>query len=148
MKWEERASVEARACAAAIWETLLDAPRWGEWNDGVEWLWFEGVPAAGTLATMKPKRMRQTAFVIEALEPERALSLRLRFGPAAALRLEWRLTPTEAGTRIDGRVAVEGIAAGLLKSAAMKIALALPATLAQLAARADERSAAVSGRAS
>ena len=148
MKWEEGASVDAAATPAAVWHVLLDGPRWGEWNDGVEWLWFEGVPATRTLATIKPKRMRQTAFIVETLEPERFFGLLLRFGPVAALRLEWRLTPIPTGTRIDGCVTIDGVAARFLTGTAMKIAAAMPVTLAQLAARAAEKSASVSGRAS
>jgi hypothetical protein len=149
VRWEQTASVDVLASAATVWGVLMDAPRWGEWNDAVEWLWFEGAPRAGMLATMKPKRMRQTAFMVEALEPERLFCLRLRFGPVAALRLAWRLTPTEAGTCLDGGVSIDGVAAGFLKGAAVKIAAAMPATLARLAARAaDEKSATVSGRAS
>jgi hypothetical protein len=149
MKWEQTTNVDTPASPAAIWRVLLDAPRWGEWNDAVDWLWFEGAPAAGMLATMKPKRMRQTAFVVEAFEPERLFCLRLRFGPVASLRLAWRLTPAETGTRLEGGVAIDGVAAGLLKGAAAKIAAAMPATLARLAAHAaDEKSATVSDRAS
>jgi hypothetical protein len=97
---------------------------------------LEGPPRPGTLLTLKPKRVRQTAFRIEAVEPQRLLALVVTFGPAAALRLRWELEPQATGTAIVQTVAISGPLAGLLLRAARRIATAMPATLERLAVRA------------
>jgi hypothetical protein len=141
MNWSQRASAVSAAPPQRVWDVLLDGRRWSFWNPGVEWMWLEGEPAAGTLATIKLQRVRQTAFVIrEALAPQR-FALELTVGPVARLALSWTLTEHDAGTRIEAEVAIAGIAAGvLLARSAERVARALPEHVERLAARAaDER---------
>jgi hypothetical protein len=134
---ERRASALSSAAPEAVWDVLLDGRRWSFWNSGIEWLWLEGEPVAGTLATIKARGMRQTALVIEeALHPQR-FALGVTIGPVARMRVTWTLEALPTGTRIDAAVAIEGIAAGLLlKRRAERIAAALPVHLENLAARA------------
>lgn len=137
MKWESTAGASSAAGPEDVWAVLLDGRRWSLWNPGVEWMVLEGPPQAGTLLTMKPKRLRQTAFRIEQLEPNRLFALIVTFGPVAALRLRWTLEPEPAGTTIVQTVAISGPLAGpLLHRAARRIAAEMPATLARLAVRA------------
>jgi hypothetical protein len=137
--WERTATAFSTAPPEVVWDVLLDGRRWSFWNPGVEWMWLEGDPVPGTLATIKLRRVRQTALVIEeALAPQR-FALRLTVGPVARLELSWTLTAHDAGTRIDAAVAVAGIAAGLLlERSAQRVATAMPAHLERLSARAAE----------
>jgi hypothetical protein len=141
---------EALATAApeAVWRVLADGPRWFEWNEAVEWLWFEAGVRAGTLATMKPKGFRQTAFRITAADEPRELALQITVGPAARLAFRWTLSPAGTGTRITESVTTDGFAARwLFGSAARRSIAALPERLARLAGLAAEKDhAAETGR--
>lgn len=138
MRWERTAGASAAAPPDRVWEVLLDGRRWSFWNPSVEWMWLEGPAAPGTLVTVKPRRLPQTAFRIETIVPNRRLALVVRFGPVALMRLRWELAPDGAGgTRIAQAVEIGGPLAGpLLKRAAMRIADGMPQNLERLAARA------------
>jgi uncharacterized protein YndB with AHSA1/START domain len=137
MRWERTAAANAAAPPARVWEVLLDGRRWSLWDPGVQWMVVEGPLVPGTLLTMKPRRLPQTAFRVEAVEPRRLLALAVQFGPVAALRLGWELAPDGAGTAIVQTVGIDGPLAGLLlKRAAERIAGAMPGNLERLAARA------------
>ena len=134
MRWESTAGASSAAGPDRVWRVLLDGRRWNQWMPAVEWMVLEGPPQAGSLLTIKPKGLRQTAFRIEALEPERLLALVVTIGPVAALRLRWQLEPQANGTAIVHTVAISGPLAGpLLERAARKIAAAMPAILERLA---------------
>ncbi len=139
MTFAAQAIAMSEAAPQAVWDVLLDGRRWGLWNPGVEWMWLEGEPVPGTLATIKLARVRQTAFVVvEAAPPER-FALALRVGPVARLELAWRLLESAGGTVIEGRVAAAGVAAALLVDRpAKRVAAAFPAHLERLAVRAAE----------
>ena len=134
MTWEERAAALSTASPQAVWDVLLDGRRWSFWNPGVEWMWLEGDAQPGTLATIKLRGVRQTAFtIVEAVAPRR-LALALRIGPVARAEIRWTLAEIANGTRIESVVAIAGIAAGLLlKNSAARAAAAMPASLARLA---------------
>ena len=137
MTWERTAGASSAAPPARVWAVLLDGLRWSLWNPGVEWMTVEGALEPGGLLTMKPKGAPQTAFRIEAVQPERLLALAVRFGPVATRRLRWELAPEAGGTTIVQTVGIGGPLAGLLvRRAAQRIADALPANLARLAVRA------------
>ena len=154
MTWERTAGASSAAPPARVWEVLLDGLRWSTWFHGVEWMVVEGALRPGQLVTMKPRRAPQTAFRIEAVVPERLLALVLTFGPLAALRFRWELSPEFGGTTIVQTIEIGGPLAGLLlRSAATRIAGGMPANLERLAVRAAapdlkaEKSAVVAGRA-
>ena len=137
MRWGRTAGASAAAPPARVWEVLLDGRRWSLWNPGVEWMLLEGPLVPGTILTMNPRRLPQTAFRIEEVVPQRLLALAVRFGPVATLRLNWRLTPDGDGTSLAQTVEIDGPLAGpLLKRAAVRIAGAMPGNLERLAARA------------
>jgi uncharacterized protein YndB with AHSA1/START domain len=134
MRWESTAGASSAAPPARVWRVLLDGRRWNRWMPAVEWMVVEGPPQAGGLLTMKPKGLRQTAFRIEELEPERLLALIVTIGPVAALRLRWQLEQQGEGTAIVHTVAISGPLAGpLLGRAGRKIATAMPQVLERLA---------------
>jgi uncharacterized protein len=137
MTWERTAGASSAAPPARVWDVLLDGRRWSLWSPGIDWMTVEGALEPGGLLTMKPKSAPQTAFRIEAVQPEHLLALALRFGPVATLRLRWELTPASGGTTIVHTVGIGGPLAGLLlRRAAQRIADAAPANLERLAARA------------
>jgi uncharacterized protein YndB with AHSA1/START domain len=137
MRWESTAGASSAAPPEDVWDVLLDGRRWSLWNPGIEWMVLEGPPRPGSLVTMKPKRLRQTALRIEQVEPQRLLALVVTVGPVAALRSRWELRPQTSGTAIVHTVAISGPLAGLLlQRAARRIAAAMPATLERLAVRA------------
>jgi hypothetical protein len=138
MTWEQTAEARSAAAPSRVWDVLLDGRRWSQWNPGVEWMLAEGPLTPGTVVTLKPRRLPQTAFRLEAIEPQRELALLVTFGPVARMRLRWNLGADGDGTAIVQTVAVDGPLAGpLLRRAAMRIADAMPAALARLAARAE-----------
>ncbi len=139
MTWERTASAVSAAQPQAVWDVLLDGRRWSFWNPGVEWMWLEGDPQPGTLATIKLERVRQTAFTIaEAIVPHR-FALRLTVGPIARLQLTWTIAEHASGSSVEAAVAIGGAAAGfLLKRPAERVARALPGHLERLAMRAAE----------
>lgn len=135
-----RAAAVSPASAQAVWEVLLDGRRWSFWNPGVEWMWLEGDARIGTLATIKLKRIRQTALVITEIVPMRRFGLSLTIGPVARVDLSWTLTAGPAGTRIEAEIATSGIAAKLLlERSARRIAQALPGHVERLAAYAGDK---------
>jgi hypothetical protein len=134
LTWESAAAAVSSAPLQAVWDVLLDGRRWSFWNPGVEWMWIEGEPVPGTVATVKLRRVRQTAFVIDEITPPHRFAIRVTVGPIARLRLTWTLTPHGRGTRIESVVAIDGVAAGfLLQRPARRVAQAMPATLERLA---------------
>ncbi|HEY0393077.1 MAG TPA: SRPBCC family protein [Candidatus Elarobacter sp.] len=137
MTWERTAAARSAAPPARVWEVLLDGRRWSLWNDGVAWMTVEGRLEPGQLLTLKPRRLPQTAFRIEAVAPARLLALVVTVGPVASLRLRWELRPDGDGTALVQTVAIAGPLAGLLlRRAAEAIAQSAPANLARLAERA------------
>ncbi len=140
MNWQHTERAVSAAPPQAVWDVLLDGRRWSFWNPGVEWMWLEGDSAPGNLATIKLKRVRQTAFVIrEALPPQRFV-IGLTVGPIARLELAWTLAAEAHGTRIEANVSIAGVAAGLLlRRPALRVAAALPGHVERLAARAVEQ---------
>jgi len=138
----EASSGEAYATVGpeAVWRVLADGPRWFEWNEAVEWLWFEAGVRTGSLATIKPKRFRQTAFLITAADEPRELALQITVGPAALLGFRWTLAPANGGTRIIETVTTGGFAARWLFAAAARRSIdAMPERLARLASLAAEK---------
>jgi len=136
MTWERTAEARSSAPPGDVWRVLADGRRWSDWFEDVDWMVPEGDLAPGTIVTVKPRRMRQTAFHVEAAEPGRVLALIVTFGPAARLRLRWDLRPDGGGTAIVHTVAVGGPLAALLRTTAARIAGAMPAALTRLAERA------------
>ena len=137
MSWERTAAARSAAPPERVWDVLLDGRRWSQWNPGVQWMTVEGALEPGGLLTMKPKGAPQTAFRIEAAQPQRLLALAVRFGPVATLRMRWELRPEADGTTIVQTVGIDGPLAGLLlRRAAERIAGAMPANLERLAQRA------------
>ncbi len=137
MSWERTAAATSTAAPERVWDVLLDGRRWALWNRGVDWMVLEGPLEPGTRLTLKPKRGPQTAFRIEAVVPQRLLSLVVRFGPVAALRFRWELAAAGTGTSIAGTIGIAGPLAGpFLRRAADRMAVAMPANLERLALRA------------
>ena len=134
------ASVEARTAAGPqrVWDRLIDGPRWSAWSASTEWMAVEGPLTRGAFVTIKRKRGRQTAYLIETADAPTRLALLLQFGPAAQMRIAWTLEPAGSGTRIVQTIESGGpLRRWLSDPLAGKAARALagdPAQLADLAA--------------
>ena len=127
-------AVYARASPDAVWAVLIDGPRWGEWNPDVAWMWVDEGLTPGAYLTIKPRRGRQTAYVIEDVVRIRRFAIRLQFGPAAQLHLAWNLAPgPNGGTHVEQSIEIGGFAAGfLVRKRAERLAANMPAALAKL----------------
>jgi len=137
------ASAASAAPPEAVWALLVDGAAWSRWDDGIAWVVFEGPPARGTYATIKPRRGRQTAYRVEIVEPPHRLVLGLTFGPLASLRLSWSVAAAADGSTIEQRVETGGPLASLLvRRIAERAAAAMAANLARLAALAEKEDAA------
>lgn len=138
MLWESRSAAQSAAPPAAVWALVLDR-RWSRWNDHVEWAWFEGPPQAGTILTVKPRRFRQTALLVEDAVAERRLVFGTAFGPVAWIRFTLEVEPAGTGSGIAATVAAGGLLGGLVRRfAAEGIARDAPAMVERLAALAAE----------
>lgn len=139
MTWERSAGAGSAAAPERVWSVLLDGRRWSLWNPAVEWMTLEGPPIPGTVVTIKPKRMRQTALRIEQAVEGRLLALVLTFGPLATMRLRWDIAPESGGSSIVQTVAIAGPLANLvLRRAAQRIGDEMQPALQRLAVRATE----------
>jgi uncharacterized protein YndB with AHSA1/START domain len=109
------ASVVIDASASAVWRVILDGPGYARWHPRLEWLFFEGAGAPGTIVTVKPKRGRQTAFVVRDAVPDRLLVLETGIGPAMRLTVTVSLAPADdpAATRVTAATKATGVFAGL-----------------------------------
>ena len=113
MRWESLCSAEGDAPADAVWDAIVDGRRWAFWNDRFEWMWLEGPLERGAVATLKPRRYRQTAFVVKEVEPPRRLRLETSFGPVARVALTFEVQARAAGARVTHQVLVDGPLGGL-----------------------------------
>ena len=104
------ASAEATSAAAppAVWDRLTDGRRWADWSAASEWMVVESALETGRYVTVKRKRGRQTAYLIEAAAPGERLSLVLQFGPLARLRIAWTLAASGDGTLVVQTVESDG----------------------------------------
>ncbi len=139
MQWESTFSVESDAPSGAVWAAFVDGRRWSFWHDRFEWMWLEGALERGSSATLKLRRSRQTAFVIDDVIPGRRLVLRTGFGPLASVRLILEVEGLGDGSRITYSVIADGILRGLaVRMIGRRLADGAPAALARLAEYARE----------
>jgi hypothetical protein len=121
----------------AIWTLWSDVTSWPDWDVDLEHVTLDGVFAAGTRGTLKPKGMGVFPFVLTRAERDRGYSDETPLD-GAVLRFDHDLVPTDAGTVIRQRVTVEGPAANeYFAPLAANIILDIPAALARLAERAE-----------
>jgi hypothetical protein len=105
----------------------------------MEWIWFEGPVAPGTVVTFKLRRARQTAFLVTTVEPERELALRVSFGPLARLDVIVGIEARDRGSSIFWTVKAGGVLGSLgLAFIGKRIARDAPAALAGLARYASD----------
>jgi hypothetical protein len=95
-----RSAAHATVEPQRVWDRLADGLRWAAWSEASEWMVVETTLEAGRFVTIKRKRGRQTAYLIETADAPARLALVLAFGPMARLRIAWTLTATGGGTEI------------------------------------------------
>lgn len=113
MHWESTSSAESAAPAGAVWEAIVDGRRWSLWHARFEWMWLEGPLLPGSIVTLKPRRSRQTAFVIVELVPESRLVIETTFGPVASVRVVFDVAAVKSGSSVTYSVIVDGILGSL-----------------------------------
>jgi uncharacterized protein YndB with AHSA1/START domain len=120
-----------------VWAALVDPRRWPAWDAGIAWIAVDAELAAGGYLTVKPRRGRQTAFRIRALDPPRRIVLDVGVGPLARLELAWSVEPGDGGAEIEQTVTIRGpLAKPILGRLAGRLAIRLADALNRLAARA------------
>jgi hypothetical protein len=133
--WKSVSSFESDTPSSAVWSSFVDGRRWSFWHPGFEWMWLEGELERGSIATLKLRRYRQTAFVIDEVIPERRLVLRTSFGPVARVRLILEVEPREHGSCATYSVIADGLFGGMAaRMIGKRLADGAPEALAQLAA--------------
>jgi uncharacterized protein YndB with AHSA1/START domain len=108
--------IVVHAPPSAVWTTMLAGGGYARWHPRLDWLVFEGGGEPGSVVTIKPKRGRQTAFVVRDAVPERLLALETGIGPLMRLTVEVALAPDAEGadeTQVVATVSVRGLLAGL-----------------------------------
>ena len=135
-----RAEAHAAVEPQRVWDRLADGLRWSLWSEASEWMVIENTLETGRFVTIKRKRGRQTAYLIDAAAAPKQLAFVLAFGPMAQLRIAWTLTADAAGTQIVQTIESGGpLRRWLSDPLARKAAASLagdPARLAELAASA------------
>jgi uncharacterized protein YndB with AHSA1/START domain len=133
-EWKSVSSLESDAPPSAVWSAFVDGRRWSFWHPGFEWMWLEGELERGSVATLKLRRYRQTAFVIDEVVPGRRLVMRTSFGPVARVRLILEVEPFEHGSRVAYSVVADGIFGGMAaRMIGRRLAEGAPEALEQLA---------------
>lgn len=133
-----RAEAHARVEPQRVWDRLADGLHWAAWSEASDWMVVENTLESGRFVTIKRKRGRQTAYLIETAEAPARLAFVLAFGPMARLRIAWTLVAAASGTDIVQTIESGGpLRRWLSDPLARKAATALagdPERLAELAA--------------
>jgi len=106
--WRFEHSADSTAGPNAVWRRYLDVEHWSDWSrNGVEWSHLDGPFEVGTKGKSKPPGSRALTFRLVAVEPDKLFASEVKV-PGARLRFEHVIEPTEGGSRITHRVALEG----------------------------------------
>src|SRR2546423_1591153 len=106
--WRFEHSAESTAAPQAVWPRYLDVEHWADWSrHGVEWSRLDGPFEVGTKGKSKPPKSRALTFRLVAVEPDKLFASQVKL-PGARLRFDHVIEPSERGSRITHRVALEG----------------------------------------
>jgi len=121
---------ESKAPAEAIWARWVDAEKWPEHNDALEWAKVEGPVAVGTRIVMKPKGSGKTSATITEIVPLRTFRTETKL-PLARLCIEHEMSALPSGgTRFTHRWTMSGPLSGLFwKLFGERASSSLPAML-------------------
>jgi hypothetical protein len=108
-----RAGVEIAAAPEVVWDVLTRFQDWPHWNPDVKSMSFNGPVAPGSEFRWKagPGTIVST---LEQVEAPRSISWRGRTLSISAIH-EWRLEPSEGGTRVETEESYSGLVARVLR---------------------------------
>ena len=106
--WTHEEKVKTTATADAVWKIWSKPESWTDWDDGLEWVKFDGPLVAGSKGKMKPKGAGPVEFFTLEVSPGRGFSDRTLL-PLAKMDFIHRYTPLpEGGGHISHRVEISG----------------------------------------
>ena len=110
--------VEIAASPEVVWDVLTGFEQWPQWNPEVKTMSFEGPVEPGSEFRWKsgPGTVVST---LEQVEPPRYIRWRGRTLSVKAIH-EWRLEPTNGGTRVETDESFSGFLARLLRGSLQK----------------------------
>ena len=132
--------IEIAAPVDVVWEVLTDLEQWPQWNPDVKSMSFDGPLAPGSEFRWKagPATIVST---LERVEPPRVVAWRGRTMSIKALH-EWRLEPSDGGTRVETEETYTGLLARLFRGQLQKtLDRALEQGLEHLKREAERRAA-------
>jgi uncharacterized protein YndB with AHSA1/START domain len=135
--------IDIAAPPEVVWDVLTDLEQWPRWNPAVKSMSFEGPLAPGSEFRWKagPGTIVST---LERVEPPRVVAWRGRTMSIKALH-EWRLAPSNGGTRVETEETYSGLLARLFRSQLQKtLDRALEEGLEHLKREAERRAATAS----
>ena len=103
--------IDISAPPEVVWKVLTDLEQWPQWNPDVKSMSFDGPLAPGSEFRWKagPATIVST---LERVEPPRVVAWRGRTMNIKALH-EWRLEPSDGGTRVETEETYTGLLARL-----------------------------------
>jgi uncharacterized protein YndB with AHSA1/START domain len=110
--------VEIATPPEVVWEVLTGFEQWPNWNPDVKSMAFEGPVAPGSEFRWKagPGTIVST---LEQVDPPRYIRWRGRTLSIKAIH-EWRLEPSNSGTRVETDESFSGLLARLLRGSLQK----------------------------
>ena len=106
--WEHEHSAETEAEPAAVWERYTDVSNWKEWSPkGVEDSGLDGDFEVGSTGYSKAPHLPKGKFELVEVEPERRFVSQSKM-PGGTMTFEHMLEPTEGGTKITHKAAIDG----------------------------------------
>ena len=129
---------ETKASPEAIWSRWIDAAKWPQHNDSLEWARVDGPVAVGSRIVMKPKDGSETSTTITELSPLARFRTESRL-PLARLCIDHEMTPLPGGgTRFVHRWTMSGPLSGLFwKLFGERASSSLPAMVENIARLAE-----------
>ena len=100
------ASATSTAPASAFFTRWADMATWPEWNTDTAWVRLDGPFAQGATGTLKPKGGPKVRFTVERLDEHTFVDVSRM--PGGRVTFAHTIEETEAGTRIDVGVNVDG----------------------------------------
>jgi hypothetical protein len=100
------ASATSSAPPSAFFARWGDMATWPEWNTDTAWVRLDGPFAEGATGTLKPKGGPKVRFEVTRLDDEHFVDVSRM--PGGRVTFAHRIATTEAGTRVDVTVSIDG----------------------------------------
>ena len=100
------ASALSSAPASAFFARWADMATWPEWNTDTAWVRLDGEFAEGATGVLKPRGGPKVRFTVERLDDHHFVDVSRM--PGGRITFAHHIEETEAGTRIDVTVDIDG----------------------------------------